>query len=226
MFDTELAYRFEKGKLNIQTNLFLMYYQNQLVLTGQINDVGGYTRTNVDKSYRAGLEMELAYNFSSRLRFQAATSLSQNKVLNFVEFVDVYLDDAPFYTQIQIEHGTTDLAFSPNFIQTLGLQYAPLERLSLTLQSKYVSRQFLDNTSNVKRSLDPFTFTNLSCNYQVKQKFARSVELGFLVNNLFNALYANNGYTFSYMYGGQTTTENFYYPQAGRHFLLKMSIQF
>jgi iron complex outermembrane receptor protein len=226
MFDTELAYRFEKGKLNIQTNLFLMYYQNQLVLTGQINDVGGYTRTNVDKSYRAGLEMELAYNLSSRLRFQAATSLSQNKVLNFVEFVDVYLDDAPFYTQIQIEHGTTDLAFSPNFIQTLGLQYAPLERLSLTLQSKYVSRQFLDNTSDVKRSLDPFTFTNLSCNYQVKQKFARSLELGFLVNNLFNALYANNGYTFSYMYGGQTTTENYYYPQAGRHFLLKMSIQF
>jgi iron complex outermembrane receptor protein len=226
MFDTELAYRFEKGKLNIQTNLFLMYYQNQLVLTGQINDVGGYTRTNVDKSYRAGLEMELAYNLSSRLRFQAATSLSQNKVLNFVEFVDVYLDDAPYYTQIQIEHGTTDLAFSPNFIQTLGLQYAPLERLSLTLQSKYVSRQFLDNTSDVKRSLDPFTFTNLSCNYQLKQKFARSVELGFLVNNLFNALYANNGYTFSYMYGGQTTTENFYYPQAGRHFLLKMSIQF
>jgi iron complex outermembrane receptor protein len=226
MFDTELAYRFEKGDLNIQTNLFLMYYQNQLVLTGQINDVGGYTRTNVDKSYRAGLEMELAYNLSSRLRFQAATSLSQNKVLNFVEFVDVYLDDAPYYTQIQIEHGTTDLAFSPNFIQTLGLQYAPLERLRLSLQSKYVSRQFLDNTSDVKRSLDPFTFTNLSFNYQVKQKFARSVELGFLVNNLFNALYANNGYTFSYMYGGQTTTENFYYPQAGRHFLLKMNIQF
>lgn len=226
MFDTELAYRFEKGKLNIQTNLFLMYYQNQLVLTGQINDVGGYTRTNVDKSYRAGLEMEFAYQFLSKLRLQAATSLSQNKVLNFVEFVDVYLDDAPYYTQIQIEHGTTDLAFSPNFIQTLGLQYAPLERLTLSLQSKYVSRQFLDNTSNVKRSLDPFTFTNLSCIYQVKQKFARSFELGFLVNNLFNAQYANNGYTFSYMYGGQTTTENFYYPQAGRHFLLKMSIQF
>ncbi len=226
LFDTELAYRFAHNRLSAQANLFLMYYHNQLVLTGQINDVGGYTRTNVDRSYRAGLELEAAFQINNKLRIQSSTTFSQNKIFNFVEFVDVYLDDAPFYTQIQIEHGTTDLAFSPNFIQTLGLQYAPLERLSLTLQSKYVSRQFLDNTSDVKRSLDPFTFTNLSCNYQVKQKFARSVELGFLVNNLFNALYANNGYTFSYMYGGQTTTENFYYPQAGRHFLLKMSIQF
>ena len=151
--------------------------------------------------------------------------LSQNKILNFVEFVDVYLDNAPYYTQIQIEHGTTDLAFSPNFIQTLGLQYAPLARLSLLLQSKYVSRQFLDNTSDVKRSLDPFTFTNFICNYKIKQNFAKQMEIGLLVNNLFNALYANNGYTFSYQYGGQTTTENFYYPQAGRHFLLKMNIQ-
>jgi iron complex outermembrane receptor protein len=226
LFDTELAYRFANNRLSAQANLFLMYYHNQLVLTGQINDVGGYTRTNVDRSYRAGLELEAAFQINNKLRLQSATTFSQNKIFNFVEFVDVYLDDAPYYTQIQIEHGTTDLAFSPNLIQTLGLQYAPLERLSLTLQSKYVSRQFLDNTSDVKRSLDAFTFTNFSCNYLVKQKFARSFELGFLVNNLFNAQYANNGYTFSYQYGGQTTTENFYYPQAGRHFLLKMSIQF
>jgi iron complex outermembrane receptor protein len=226
MYDTELAYSMAYKRLSAQANLFLMYYQDQLVLTGQINDVGGYTRTNVDQSYRTGLELELAYQVNEKWRLQGATTLSQNKILNFVEFVDVYLENAPYYAQIQIEHGTTDLAFSPNFIQTLGLQYAPLERLSLTLQSKYVSRQFLDNTSDVKRSLDPFTFTNIICNYKIKQNFAKQMEIGLLVNNLLNALYANNGYTFSYQYGGQTTTENFYYPQAGRHFLLKMNIQF
>ncbi|MEY3503880.1 MAG: hypothetical protein RL349_471, partial [Bacteroidota bacterium] len=226
LFDTELAYRYEHNQISAQANLFLMYYQNQLVLTGQINDVGGYTRTNADRSYRAGIELEGAFQISSKMRLQAATTLSQNKVLDFVEFVDVYFDDEPYYTQIQIEHGSTDLAFSPNFIQSLALQYAPLDRLQLTLQSKYVSRQYLDNTSNFKRSLDAFTFTNFSCLYKVKQNFAKEFELGFLVNNLFNALYANNGYTFSYQYGGQTTTENFYYPQAGRHFLLKMNILF
>jgi iron complex outermembrane receptor protein len=226
MYDAELAYRLAFKRWTTQANLFLMYYQDQLVLTGQINDVGGYTRTNVDQSYRAGLELEFAYQLSQNWRLQGATTLSQNKVMNFVEYVDVYLDEAPYYTQAQITHGTTDLAFSPNFIHTLGLQYQPTAALSLALQSKYVSRQYLDNTSNVSRSLDPFTFTNFFCNYKVKQNFAKEMEIGLLVNNLFNALYANNGYTFSYQYGGLTTTENFYYPQAGRHFLLKMNIQF
>jgi iron complex outermembrane receptor protein len=226
MYDAELAYRMAFKRWTTQANLFLMYYQDQLVLTGQINDVGGYTRTNVDQSYRAGLELEFAYQLSQNWRLQGATTLSQNKVMNFVEYVDVYLDEAPYYTQAQITHGTTDLAFSPNFIHTLGLQYQPTAALSLALQSKYVSRQYLDNTSNVARSLDPFTFTNFICNYKVKQNFAKEMEIGLLVNNLFNALYANNGYTFSYQYGGLTTTENFYYPQAGRHFLLKMNIQF
>ena len=226
MYNTELGYRFQNERLLAQTNLYLMYYDQQLVLTGQINDVGGYTRTNVDQSYRAGLEIELQYAVSSKIRLQSASSLSQNKVLNFVEYVDVYLDEAPYYTQIQINHGTTDLAFSPNFIQTLGLQYAPIKSLQLALQTKYVSRQYLDNTSNVNRSLDPFTFTNFILNWKVKQQFAETFELGLLVNNIFSAQYANNGYTFSYQYGGQTTTENFYYPQAGRHFLLKMSMAF
>ena len=226
MYDAELAYRLAYKRWTAQANLFLMYYQDQLVLTGQINDVGGYTRTNVDQSYRAGLELEFAYQMTEKWRLQGATTLSQNKIMNFVEYVDVYLDEAPYYTQVQIDHGTTDLAFSPNFIHTLGLQYQPTAALSLALQSKYVARQYLDNTSNVARSLDPFTFTNFICNYKVKQNFAKEMEIGLLVNNLFNALYANNGYTFSYQYGGLTTTENFYYPQAGRHFLLKMNIQF
>lgn len=226
LYDAELAYRLTYKRWTAQANLFLMYYQDQLVLTGQINDVGGYTRTNVDQSYRAGLELEFAYQLTEKWRLQGATTLSQNKIMNFVEYVDVYLDEAPYYTQAQIDHGTTDLAFSPNFIHTLGLQYQPTAALSLALQSKYVARQYLDNTSNVARSLDPFTFTNFICNYKVKQNFAKEMEIGLLVNNLFNALYANNGYTFSYQYGGLTTTENFYYPQAGRHFLLKMNIQF
>ena len=227
LFDTELAYRFDNSeRLDFQANLFWMYYQNQLVLTGQINDVGGYTRTNVDKSYRAGLELEFGYQIHSKIGLQSATTLSQNKVLNFTEYVDVFLDTEPYYTQTQINHGTTDLAFSPNFIQTLGVQYVPIKECNISLQTKYVARQYLDNTLNVARSIDPFTFTNLSINYNIKQQFAKYLQIGFLVNNLFNAMYANNGYTFSYQYAGQTITENFFYPQASRHFLLKLSIQF
>lgn len=226
MYDSELGYKITGKNWMAQSNLYFMYYLNQLVLTGQINDVGGYTRTNVDQSYRAGIELEFQYNVSKQIRINSSTALSQNKIRNFVEYVDVYLDDEPYYTQIQIEHGQTDLAFSPNFVQSLSVQYAPIQTLQLAFQTKYVSRQYLDNTSNVARSLDPFTFSNFTLNWTVQQDFAEALELGFMVNNVFNALYANNGYTFSYQYGGQTTTENFYYPQAGRHFLLRMSLAF
>jgi iron complex outermembrane receptor protein len=226
MYDSELGYKITGKNWLAQSNLYFMYYQNQLVLTGQINDVGGYTRTNVDQSYRAGIELEFQYNVTKQIKINSSTALSQNKIRNFVEYVDVYLDDEPYYTQIQIEHGQTDLAFSPNFVQSLSVQYAPIQSLQLAFQTKYVSRQYLDNTSNVARSLDPFTFSNFTLNWTVKQDFAEALELGFMVNNVFNALYANNGYTFSYQYGGQTTTENFYYPQAGRHFLLRMSLAF
>jgi iron complex outermembrane receptor protein len=226
MYDSELGYKITGKNWMAQSNLYFMYYQNQLVLTGQINDVGGYTRTNVDQSYRAGIELEFQYNVSKQIKINSSTALSQNKIRNFVEYVDVYLDDEPYYTQIQIEHGQTDLAFSPNFVQSLSVQYAPIQSLQLAFQTKYVSRQYLDNTSNVARSLDPFTFSNFTLNWTVQQDFAEALELGFMVNNVFNALYANNGYTFSYQYGGQTTTENFYYPQAGRHFLLRMSLAF
>jgi iron complex outermembrane receptor protein len=226
MYDSELGYKITGKNWMAQSNLYFMYYLNQLVLTGQINDVGGYTRTNVDQSYRAGIELEFQYNVSKQIKINSSTALSQNKIRNFVEYVDVYLDDEPYYTQIQIEHGQTDLAFSPNFVQSLSVQYAPIQSLQLAFQTKYVSRQYLDNTSNVARSLDPFTFSNFTLNWTVQQDFAEALELGFIVNNVFNALYANNGYTFSYQYGGQTTTENFYYPQAGRHFLLRMSLAF
>jgi iron complex outermembrane receptor protein len=226
MYDSELGYKITGKNWLAQSNLYFMYYQNQLVLTGQINDVGGYTRTNVDQSYRAGIELEFQYNVSKQIKINSSTALSQNKIRNFVEYVDVYLDDEPYYTQIQIEHGQTDLAFSPNFVQSLSVEYAPIQTLQLAFQTKYVSRQYLDNTSNVSRSLDPFTFSNVTLNWTVPQDFAEALELGFMVNNVFNALYANNGYTFSYRYGGQTTTENFYYPQAGRHFLLRMSLAF
>jgi iron complex outermembrane receptor protein len=226
MYDSELGYKITGKNWLAQSNLYFMYYQNQLVLTGQINDVGGYTRTNVDQSYRAGIELEFQYNVSKQIKINSSTALSQNKIRNFVEYVDVYLDDEPYYTQIQIEHGQTDLAFSPNFVQSLSVQYVPIQTLQLAFQTKYVSRQYLDNTSNISRSLDPFTFSNVTLNWTVPQDFAEALELGFMVNNVFNALYANNGYTFSYQYGGQTTTENFYYPQAGRHFLLRMSLAF
>ncbi len=225
MSDLELGYLFNNNKLNMAANFYWMNYSNQLILTGQINDVGGYTRTNVKDSYRAGIELSTSYKISSSLQLNAALSLSQNKIKEFNEYVDEYFDEEPYYSQKLISHQNSDLAFSPNIVGNAGFTVVPFKNFTVDWVSKYVGRQFLDNTSNVARSINPFTFSNLSLSYSLLHVFCKEITFAFHINNVFNALYENNGYTYSYLYDGETTTENFYYPQAGRNFMGRILIK-
>lgn len=225
MRDLEVGYTFSGSKLNFTGNFYWMDYTNQLILTGQINDVGSYTRTNAKQSYRAGIELNGSYKIIPSLRLNAAFSMSKNKIKEFNEYVDEYLDNAPYYTQQLIVHKNTDLAFSPNIVANAGFSYMPLKNFTIDWMTKYIGRQYMDNTSDVNRSINPFTFSNLTLSYTLNNVLFNEITFGFLLNNVFNAHYCNNGYTFSYIYGGQTTTENFYYPQSGRNFLGRILIK-
>lgn len=224
--DLEFGHQVNANRLTFTTNLFYMNYKNQLLLTGAINDVGAYIHTNVAKSHRLGIEVYGGYRFDQKLKLTGGLTLSQNKVTQFNESVDVYLDSLPYYTQQVISHNNTDMSFSPNVIGNVGIEWMPLENLQISWMTKYVGRQYLDNTGNVQRSIDPYNFSNLQINYSIFDKFCKEIQLGLMVNNAFNQLYENNGYTFSYVYGGQTTTENFYYPQAGRNFMARVLLKF
>jgi iron complex outermembrane receptor protein len=198
-----------------------MNYKNQLVLTGQLNDVGGNTRTNVDKSYRAGVELEVGYMILKNLSVTGNATFSQNKINSFTEYVfnyDTYVED-------EIEHTNTDLAFSPNFIAALGLNYEPINGLVLGASSKYVSDQYLDNTSSESRKIESYFFTNFQVSYTIKDVLFREITVGVQLNNAFNHLYENNGYTWGYIAGGQRISENFYYPQAGTNIMTRLTIK-
>jgi len=201
--------------------MYYMHYNDQLVLTGQINDVGDYTRTNVDISYRAGIELEAGYRLSKKLSLTGNTTLSNNKIKEFNEFVDNY----DVVGQDTISHTNTDLAFSPNIVASVGLQYEPLEDLTINFSGKHVGDQFLDNTSTETRKLNAYTTFNLQMEYTLKDLLFEEMTFGLLVNNIFNELYENNGYTWGYIYGGERTVENFYFPQAGRNLMLRVLIK-
>lgn len=222
LMDIESGYRFKGAKMMANANLFLMSYKNQLILTGQINDVGGYTRTNAEDSYRAGIEMEVGYRILNNLNVFANLTLSQNKVRSFTEYVDNY----DTYIQDTIQHANTDLAFSPKIIGAAGIDYEPIKGLNVTLLGKYVGDQFLDNTSCEDRKLDAYFIVNLQLSYTLKDLLFREIVIGASVNNLFNELYENNGYTWGYVYGGERTVENFYYPQAGINYLTRITLKF
>ena len=228
MRDLEVGYVLSSKRFNFLTNLYFMDYTNQLVLTGEINDVGGYTRTNVKDSYRAGVELTSRYlifsDYNQDLSVEAGLTLSRNKIQQFTEYVDEYLDLEPYYTQKVIEHTNTDLAFSPTVNAFGGINYV-YKGLTCNWTTKYVGRQYLDNTSDVNRSINPFTFSNLLFSFVIPTKVLKEATIGLQVNNIFNTMYENNGYTFSYIYAGQMTTENFYYPQAGRNFMVRLLIK-
>ncbi|MFK7784096.1 MAG: TonB-dependent receptor [Crocinitomicaceae bacterium] len=222
LINTEIGYRYNSGKLFGRANGYFMYYNNQLILTGQINDVGGYTRTNVDQSYRLGLELEAGYRITKDLTVTGNLSLSQNKIAEFNEFVDNY----DVGGQDTLVHTNTDLAFSPNIIASAGIGYEPFKGFEVNLLGKYVGSQFLDNTSSENRKIDSYFISNLQLSYTIENKLFSEIKIGIAVNNLFNKLYQNNGYTWGYIFGGERTIENFYYPQAGRNFLTRLTIKF
>ena len=217
----EAGYRFKNNAISGGLNIYSMNYTDQLVLTGQINDVGAYIRSNVAKSFRNGIELDATAKINSDFTWGLSAAFSENKVKNFKE----YLDDYDNGGQVINNYSKTNLAFSPAFVGSSTLAFKAFDHAEIAIISKYVSKQYLDNTSNEDRKLDAFFVNNLRLSYEIKLKGIENIGLGLLVNNVFNKLYASNGYTFSYIYSGKVT-ENFYYPQAETNFLLSLNVKF
>lgn len=222
LLDIEAGYRIRGNNFTAGINSYAMFYKDQLVLTGKVNDVGEYIRQNVKDSYRYGLELDGKLQINSALSWGLTAALSSNKIKNFTEFIDDYDNGG----QLVSEHNDVEQAFSPKFVGSSELSFHPFKKAEIALLSKYVSDQYLDNTSNSERKLDAFFVNDLRLAYNTSFKGLKNIGLTFLLNNVFSELYEANGYTFSYLYGGAFTTENFYYPQAPRNFLLSLSLKF
>lgn len=224
--DTEAGIERTEKKHRAGLNFYHMHYTNQLVLTGALSDTGSPLRTNAAASYRAGVEAEWAWNFFKNFTWVGNLTLSQNRIEAFTETIYDYSVD---FEVIEINHSDTDISFSPSVIASNQVIWQALKKekvgIELAAMSKYVGKQFLDNTSNDGRSLDAYLTHDARLTLDFRFKGLKSAQLNLLVNNLTNALYSSNGYTYSYIFGNPIT-ENFYYPQAGTNFLLALNLQF
>ena len=197
-----------------------MYYHNQLVLTGQINDVGSYTRTNVPNSYRTGLEFQAGTVITKWINVAANLTLSKNKISSFTEYIDNYDNGL----QKPVAHTNTDISFSPSVIGGGSINVLPLPNLELGLISKYVSKQFMDNSQNEARKLNDYFVENLRIGYTLKGKFIKEWHIVGQVYNLFNRKYEPNGYTYEFINNNSLNTQNWYYPMAGTNFMLALNL--
>ena len=219
--DLEIGLENANPLASYAATLYFMDYKDQLVTTGKINDVGAYTRTNTPDSYRLGVELEGGLKLNSMLSIAANLALSKNKIKEFTEYVDDYDNGGQLTNTFQ----NTDIAFSPEMVAGATVAFKPVKNGEINLQSKYVSRQFLDNTSNVSRSLNPYFVEDVRFSYTLFKKFFKEINFIVQVNNIFNKKYEPNGYTYNYFYGGILTVENFYFPMAGTNVLAAVNIK-
>lgn len=222
LHDVELGFEKKLNKSSFAVNIYYMYYKDQLVLTGKINDVGAYTRTNIPKSYRTGIELQGKTMLARWMNISANLSFSENKITDYTEYLDDY-DNGGQQTKF---YSKTDISFSPSVIGGAGINFIPVKNAEINLISKYVGRQYLDNTSQRSRSLDPYYLQDIRLSYSVKSKRVKEAGIIFQLNNVFNKKYEPNGYSFSYIYGGELTTENYYFPMAGTNFMLGVNLKF
>ncbi|MEQ9280111.1 MAG: TonB-dependent receptor [Balneola sp.] len=221
LYNVETGYRGDFGQFFVGAYGYAMLYEDQLVVTGQINDVGGVVRQNVPKSSRLGIELEGGVSITSNFSWAANATFSKNKIENYTEFIDDYDNGG----QIERNFSDTDIALSPSIIANSILGFSE-NGLTTELTTKYVSKQYLDNTQNDARSIDPYLVNDLRISYAFTNlSFAKAITANLMINNLLDEKYETNGYTFGFIAGGEQRF-NYYYPQAGRNFLLQVKWQF
>ncbi|MBX2900218.1 MAG: TonB-dependent receptor [Cyclobacteriaceae bacterium] len=223
--DLEAGWRFRRTNFNLTVNYYYMDYKNQLVPTGRVNDVGALIRTNVARSFRSGVEVEGLWKVGRTLSWMANLTLSKNKITTFNEIIYDYGENFDEYNEVTITHRATDIAFSPAVIAGSALQFTPKPGWEVSLLTKYVGRQFLDNTTNNNRRIDAYFINDLRVGYTWHPKGVREVSLSGLLNNVLDVQYVSNGYTWGYLGGLTEYRQNYYYPQAGRNYMLMLALR-
>ena len=227
LLDYELGYQFRNRIFTAGFNAYYMRYKDQLVLTGKVNEIGEPLTSNVPDSYRMGLELSLGAQISSQLKWNGNLTWSKNRILNYTEYV---LVDDGYAPQQADYYGTTPIAYSPDWIANSLLTYT-YQSFSAGFHSTYVSKQYLDNTGNDDRRIDAYFVNNLRLGYDFRLKGVKKISVNLLINNFFNTEYETNCWVGAAYYHNadgklEPYVEKGYFPQAGRHILLHLTVAF
>ena len=236
LFDTEIGYKYNTRNMSLGLNIYNMDYKNQLVNTGEINDVGASVHSNIDESYRRGLEIESSLRLTSNLSFSGNITISENKIVNHIDYVDnwdTWGKDIVYYSN-------TDISFSPNTIAKSQLSY-DFGDLETTWILQHIGKQYIDNTQSEERMLEKYTINNLIFNCNLNFKNMKNVKITLLVNNLLNTEYINRAWVYRFNSSGNEQDFSYdpyinknidgynmigYFPQATRNYMLGVNLSF
>lgn len=229
MLDYEFGYRYASAGASFNANIYYMKYKDQMVQTGKLNDVGYKLMENVPDSYRLGLELIGAYQFTEWIRLDANVTISRNKIKDYTAYFDLYDNqtDWNLVGQTSEHFKSTDISFSPNVVGSGIITVTPYKKLSVALIGKYVGKQYYDNTSNRNNQLADYFVSNLAIGYTFKTQKIGEIDLQFFVNNVFNKEYVANAWVSTDKF--EDNTQVVYtglFPQAPRNIMAKLGIRF
>ena len=237
LYDTEVGYKMEGSNFAFSATGYYMIYENQLILTGKINDVGAYTRENVDCSERKGLELEAGIKINPKWTWSANATFSENTIAHYTE----YADNWDTWGQESKSYSNTTIAFSPDMIWSSQLDYQFKDNIEMQFISKYVDEQFIDNTSSDERKLDAYLVHHARLIWDIESDLFKAARLSLQVNNLLDEKYVNNAWVYRFKSDGYDprpddpyVTANSdggydmagYFPQAKRNFLIGLTLGF
>jgi len=220
--DFEAGLRVNSAKFAFNANFFYMNYKDQLIATGEINNVGDAIMTNIPKSFRMGVEISGGAQIMKQLHWNFNLALSKNKIKDFT----MYIDDWDTGEQDAIELGETNLILSPNTVANSIFTFSPVKNLDIIWVAKYVSRQYLDNTSNEYNSLDPYFVNDLRFSYGFSTNFFKSLKIHLDINNVLSEKYETYGWTYNYIYNGEKKVMDGYFPMAPINILGGITLDF
>jgi iron complex outermembrane receptor protein len=226
LYDTELGYKLRTNISSFAINLYSMIYKDQLVPTGQLSDVGYSIMTNVKNSYRMGVELSAGIKASKIIAWNMNLTLSRNKIADFTEYYVDYNTNDWSSVYLNKNLGEVDIAYSPAVIGTSDVIVSVIPKVDFHFISKYVGKQYFDNTMSSDRMIDPYFVNNIRLDYAPEVKNIKGLEFQILVNNIFNESYESNAYGGNWYEDGQEKTWSYYFPQAGINYMFKAGITF
>lgn len=226
LFDYEAGYEYYTGIFSGALDLYYMDYKDQLIPTGQLSDTGNPVSVNVPDSYRAGAEVVLRLMPCTWFDWQFTTTWSRNRIKDFTEYI--YEDE--WTNPITFDLGDTPIAFSPDLTlhNTFNFKWNIFDA---SLQSQYVSRQYLTNAGNKEQALDPYFVTDLHLGCTLDRLTGvKNLRIGLSIYNIFSEKYENNGYAGAgyYMDGPEKVIYRYagYAAQAPAHVMGSIALKF
>ena len=221
MLDLEAGYAFSSGRLSASANLYLMEYWDMLLETGRLSSSGYAIKENVPRAWRRGVELSAAWEPLRWLRLDGNATLSLNRIADYTSYIP-YADYSGTHA---VHYGRTTMLLSPSLVGMARLTLQPWKGGQLALDTKYVGKQFLDNSMRDEMAIPAYWVAHLLVGHTFTWK-GRQLGITAYVNNLFNRLYFASGWRWESFdpSSGQIETGIGVYPQAPCNFMVKLSL--